>query len=77
METTPEKRIPFLSEFDGRKRTCIKWDRSRTINYNGSRVEMNSYSCSTCKENYKFEEIGHKFCPFCGEEYQFQTDVSV
>ena len=67
----------FLSKFDGRKETCIMWDRTRTANYNGEELQMNSYSCSTCKSDYKFEERRHKFCPFCGNEYKFETDVSI
>lgn len=67
----------FLLEFDGREETCIRWDRTRDVNYNGEELKMNSYSCSTCKTDYKFEELKHKFCPFCGTEYKFETDVSI
>ena len=73
----PDVSSRFLSEFDGRKETCIRRDRTRTTNYNGEELQMNSYSCSTCKEDYKFEERRHKFCPFCGNEYKFETDVSI
>lgn len=71
------KQIEYLSEFDGRKETCIKLDRTRTVNYNGADFNMNTYKCSTCKAVYIFEDINHKFCPYCGGEYKFKTDVSI
>lgn len=67
----------YLVEFDGRNETLVMWDRTRNVVYNGEKLQMNSYSCSTCKRDYKFEERKHKFCPFCGGEYKFETDVSV
>lgn len=67
----------YLTEFDGRNETLVMWDRTRNVVYNGEKLQMNSYSCSTCKSDYKFEERKHKFCPFCGGEYKFKTDVSV
>ena len=72
-----EDSIPFLIEFDGRVKTCIITDRMRTVNYNGDDLQMNTYSCSSCKEDYTFEQRNHKFCPFCGDEYKYLTDVSI
>jgi len=73
-DTTPPAHLP---EFDGRPQTLIKWDRTRTVHYNGDEIWMNTYSCSSCEVVYKFEQISHRFCPWCGTEYRFETDVSV
>lgn len=67
----------FLTEYNGEEETKIMWDRTRTVNYNGEELQMNSYSCSSCKEDYKFEEVNHNFCPFCGTKYKYQSDLSV
>jgi hypothetical protein len=67
----------FLSEFNGEKETCIILDRTRTVNYNGNEIKANNYSCSSCKNEYIMEEQSHKYCPFCGINYKFKTDISV
>ena len=58
------------------KNTKITWDRTRTVNYNGNELMMNSYSCSTCDGHYTFEQIPHSYCPFCGTKYEHTEDVS-
>lgn len=75
-----EKVLPtviFLPEYNGEKETCIKMDRTRTVNYNGNEIRMNNYQCSSCKMEYIMEEQPHKSCPFCGIVYKFDTDISI
>ena len=71
-----ESNIEFISEYNGEAETKIICDRTRTILYDGSKLHMNTYECSSCKTNYYFEQIRHSFCPFCGIAYKFETDAS-
>lgn len=59
-----------------KSKTKVVWDRTREVNYSDSLLFMNSYSCSSCNTHYKFEQINHNFCPFCGVKYKHQVDVS-
>ncbi len=61
----------------GLKGVVITLDRQRDIVYNGEELIANTYQCSSCKEDYIFEQINHSFCPFCGTEYKFKADVSI
>jgi len=71
-------RLIYLDDFNGEKETKITWDRTRTVFYNGGDgLLMNTYECSSCKTVYHFEQIQHKFCPFCGTKYKYAIDVSV
>ena len=67
----------FLPDYKGQKQTKVMYDRTRTVNYNGSELWMNTYECSSCKTVYHFEQIKHSFCPFCGKKYRYEADVSV
>ena len=66
----------FLPDYKGQKQTKVMYDRTRTVNYNGSELWMNTYECSSCKTVYHFEQIKHSFCPFCGKKYKYEADVS-
>ena len=72
---------PALIDIDGidnsNKELLTRWDRTRSVNYNGNELQMNTYSCSNCKETYHFEQVKHDFCPFCGTKYKYIVDVSV
>lgn len=72
-----EKAIIYLDDFNGQKKTLLKTDRTRTVNYNGNELNMNTYGCSSCKTYYFLEEIKHKFCPFCGAKYKYTIDISI
>jgi hypothetical protein len=63
--------------YNGQKNTRLTLDRSRTVNYNGEDVLMNSYECTECNEEYYFQQVLHKFCPFCGVKFENQADVSI
>lgn len=71
------KLLSFIPEYNGDKKTKIILDRSRTVNYNGEKINMNTHECSNCKKPYYFEEIQYDFCPFCGIKYKYETDVSI
>jgi hypothetical protein len=66
-----------LSKYNGQRKTLLAIDRIRGVNYNGEEIFMNVFNCSDCKSGYYFEEINHKFCPFCGIEYEFKFDISI
>lgn len=67
----------FLPDYKGQKKTKIRWDRTRDVIYNGSELQMNTYSCSSCENVYHFERIKHSYCPFCGVKFKYESDVSV
>lgn len=76
METKNE--IQPLLEWNDEKETKITWDRTRFVNYNGGQeIPMNTFGCSSCGENYHFQETKHSFCPFCGTKYKYFADVSI
>jgi rRNA maturation endonuclease Nob1 len=64
-----------LDGYDGK--AVLKIDKTRNINYNGEMVKMNIYLCNNCKEPYTLEQVKHNYCPFCGNKYSLEIDVSV
>jgi hypothetical protein len=45
----------FLPDYKGQKQTKVMYDRTRTVNYNGSELWMNTYECSSCEINNKIK----------------------
>jgi hypothetical protein len=76
-EKEMEKDLEYIDELEGKPETKIRWDRTRSVNYNGNELYMNTYGCNSCKEQYYFEQIIHKFCPFCGTKFKYEIDVSI
>jgi transcription initiation factor IIE alpha subunit len=59
------------------KKAVLKIDKARVIDYLGDKKKMNIYLCNNCKEPYTLEEVTHTYCPFCGNKYSVEIDVSV
>lgn len=70
-------KLEYLPNYSGEYQTKTVLDRTRLVSYNGNPLDVNTYKCSDCRVEYFFEETPHKFCPFCGIEYKYKTDVSI
>lgn len=69
--------MEYIDEPTGVKEVLVILDRVRTVTYDGEKVMMNTFECTSCGMLYYFEMGGHQFCPFCGTRYRFASDVSV
>ena len=67
-----------MASLDGYdKKSVLRIDKPRKIDYNGEIIKMNIYLCNNCKEPYTLEQVKHNYCPFCGTQYTSEIDVSV